>query len=142
MKTIISALPMVDNTGVSTFYQRAVFFASLRSSGVRFELTNGCEGFWYGENDRLFSAAVVSVEMTGSETAINAALATFGRTAKQFAMLAVTVTTNEAHILGRAIGKSGADKLAKQYGGATLFPNGIAVAYDYAALAVNVDYNW
>src|SRR5689334_9134196 len=127
--TIFTSLPVVNNDGGSTFYQRAKFFARLRLDGVRLLIETPCYGFWYGENDRLFEAETVFVTMVGSEDAIKRALAGFGHDAEQFAMLMVTAQAGNAHIVGRDTGKAGAARLAKTHGGSTLLPDGTAVAF-------------
>lgn len=139
MKTIITSLPHATNDGRPTGYERGLFFAKLATDGVSYSVATPSLGFWYADDGTLYSEAVTLVYMQGSETAIRAAVAAFGEAAGQLEML--FVEKHNGCILASGRGKEAAAKLAKQYGGATLTPNGIAISLDYASLVAGVDYS-
>jgi hypothetical protein len=134
MATFISSLPVRDNDGNSIARNVDVTLARLRMAGVRLSTTAGCHGMWYGDDGHLYAEEVVFVVMMGDETAMRRELAAFGEATKQLAMLFVPVSTDRSHVAAVDEGREGAARLAKEYGGATLFPSGNAVSLQYAAI--------
>lgn len=138
MKIIITSLPHQTNDGKPTGRERAIFFATLRSSGVRYEVQEPCYGFWYADDGTLYQDETTIVHMLGNEGAIRRAVGAFGEAAGQIEMLYVPQTFD--CVVGVNDGREGAALLAKEYGGATLLPNGVAVSLKYASLVAGQDY--
>jgi hypothetical protein len=133
----ITALPTIDHDGESTLEAIYRVATTLRAAGVTFHMTPGCYGFWY-EGDDLYENEAVLVEMDGDEAAIKRALARFGEDAEQLEVL--LVERREGFTLGSGWGKADAAALAKEHGGSTLMPNGVAVSFKYRALVHGRDY--
>jgi len=138
--TIITSLPHTTNDGQSTFLARATFFATLRANGVKFTFETPCTGFWYSDEGKLYEQECTLVTMHGSEGAMRAAVGAFGYTVGDLEMLFVEKTSGDKYIQAVASGHKGAAALAKDFGGATLLPDGYAISLRYASLVAGVDY--
>lgn len=137
----ITSLPITNHAGESTAQAIYRVAATLRAAGVTYTMTPGCTGYWYegeGAGATLYRDETILVEMDGNEAAIKRALARFGEDAEQYEVL--LVPRGADHVLDRAYGDEGAARLARQHGGATLFPGGVAVSFRYAALVHGRDY--
>lgn len=138
MATFITALMHNRNNGQSTFRARVEFFATLRLNGVKFTTETPCEGFWY-DGEELYSGITTLVTMHGDETAMRAVVGQYGVNAGQIEMLFVERV--EGFKLGTAQGRKGAERLAREHGGATLLPDNIAISFNYSGLRAGVDYS-
>jgi hypothetical protein len=139
VSTIITTLVASDNEGRSTECERAIFLATLRAARVRVRVTDDCFGIWFDDDGIEYAEPCVHIVATGSTAAIRNAIAAYGETTGQLAVLCVEADSH-SHIVGCSIGRAGAQDLAKVHGGATLFPDGDAVSYEYQALTAGVDY--
>lgn len=137
MATYITALPTIDHNNDSTLEAIYRVAATLRAAGVVFNMTPGCYGYWY-EGDDLYENEAVMVEMSGDVDAMRRALGRFGEDAAQYEVLFVERT--DGLVIGRDSGKEGAARLAKEHGGSTLMPGGVAVSFKYRALVHRRDY--
>lgn len=137
MATFITSLPTTNHrkeSVVAAIYRVA---ATLRAAGVAYTMTAGCIGLWY-EGDDLYRDDTVLVEMHGDEAAMRRALARYGEDAEQYEVL--FVERRAGHIVASGYGETHAAELARKHGGATLFANGVAVSFRYAALVHGRDY--
>lgn len=137
MSSYITSLPTRNHHGESTLNAVYGVCAALRAANVAYNVTPDCKGYWY-DGDVLYADDTVLLHMDGDEKAIRRALAWFGEMAEQYEVLLVAQVPG--YVVAKADGVEGATRLAATLGGATLFPNGIAVSYRYAALVHGRDY--
>ena len=133
----ITALPTIDHDGNSTLEAIYRVAATLRAGGVAFTMTPGCTGVWY-DGDTEYRNDAVLVDMDGSVVTMMMALGRFGEDAEQLEVLFVERT--DGFVLASGWGEADAVALAKEHGGATLIPGGVAVSYKYRALVHGRDY--
>jgi len=138
MKTIITSLPHATNDGRPTGRERAVFYATLRASGVTFTTETPCYGFWYADDGKLYEQETEVVTMRGSEAAIRLAVGNYGAAIGDLEMLFVEYRAG--YVLEIGEGRSAAMQQARKLGGATLKPNGEAWSLNYASLVAGLDY--
>jgi hypothetical protein len=137
--TMITALPTVDHNGDSTLEAIYRVAATLRAKGVVFTMTPGCYGYWYGDDGELYENEAVVVEMSGNVAVMRDALGRYGEAAQQYEVL--FVEKKDGWIAARGAGKDDAARLAKEYGGSTMFPGGMVISVaEYRALVHNRDY--
>ena len=137
MAIYITSLPVTNHQHESTAEAIYRVMATLRAAGITYNVTPGAVGFWY-EGADLYRDDTVLLEMSGDPAVMRRALARFGEDAEQYEVLFVERTAGL--VVGRGFGAEDAARLAKEHGGATLMPGGVAVSFKYASLVHGRDY--
>lgn len=125
MNSYITCLPINDNQGNGV--RQAIGEAVVRLSGLCESLrTRSADGVWFNGNGERFAEPVIVVDILAvkpeNDHLVREVLLAYKAAAGQEAV--VLADANVIHHYD-----VDADAMAKEYGGATLFPSGVAVSF-------------